>query len=138
MDPAKYRISLLRLVRIRQIQALILHYDHVSNGLRPWLWYVKFQEQEVEESADKLASDSNRPVQSGVRVPPSDLTEHRATHWFKGPCCLCAYGSVTYTECAIDQAIGGKYSGEYVAFCALERCGYIGTMSEILVLKVAT
>ena len=43
MDPTKYRNTLLRLVRIRQTQAIILHYDPASNGLRPWLWCVSIR-----------------------------------------------------------------------------------------------
>jgi hypothetical protein len=61
-------------------------------------------------------------------VVPSGLQEHRQTHTFRGPSCLCA--SITlggeYTEAAIYKPTGGDFSGEYIAACHTESCGYIG------------
>ena len=76
-------------------------------------------------------SPSQRPVtEAGTRVVPSNLLHYRINHEFQTPCCLCACnanGAVpTFTESAIYVAIDGAYSGEYVAGCALNSCGYLG------------
>jgi len=86
--------------------ALILHYDYESGDLRPWFWPV---------------------AENGQRVTPSDLLNHRLSHQFRVPCCLCAYNTTTaiYTESAIYLAIQGEFSGEYVAGCATDSCGYL-------------
>jgi hypothetical protein len=65
-------------------------------------------------------------TQTGARVTPSDFLSYRAVHDFKAPCCLCAIARGDYTESAVYLAPQGPYVGEYVAGCALERCGYIG------------
>jgi len=82
---------------------------------------------EVSRSFLTDSNDVNRRVDlpSGMRVTPSDLVDHRCTHWFRGPCCFCAYGiSDSYTECVIDVLRLGKYTGEYVAMCGFDSCGY--------------
>jgi hypothetical protein len=46
-----------------------------------------------------------------------------------GPCCLCplAYGQEPdFVEAAIYMVPAGPLSGEYVAGCARDRCGYFG------------
>jgi len=35
-------------------------------------------------------------------------------------------GDATYTEAAIFRAINGEFTGEYVAACAQNTCGYLG------------
>ena len=54
--------------------------------------------------------------------------EHRNSHMFEAPSCLCAYGSSEngYIECAIYVAPDGPFFGEYVAGCRNDHCGYIG------------
>ncbi|KAJ3543473.1 hypothetical protein NMY22_g3125 [Coprinellus aureogranulatus] len=77
-----------------------------------------------------------RPVdsESKRRLTPSEMESFRRTHWFRGPCCLCALlDGEGYTEARIgivevktedkdrNQSI---LHGEYVAVCAKQRCGY--------------
>lgn len=69
----------------------------------------------------------HRPIaDTGERVPPSDLSNYRVTHEFQGPYCLCACDAIgtDYTESMICVIVGGQFSGEYVASCATETCGY--------------
>jgi hypothetical protein len=71
-----------------------------------------------------------RPVNEvGERVTPSKLLEHRHSHEFLGPCCLCASlesdGS-SYTEASIFVAMSGPTAGEYTAACATGQCRYWG------------
>jgi hypothetical protein len=86
--------------------AAILHYDPMSSGLRVWFWPV---------------------AQTGARVTPSDLAEYREAHSFRAPCCLCACSNPgnVYTETAIYISTDGPYSGEFVAGCASDSCGYL-------------
>ena len=76
-----------------------------------------------------LRSVVYRPIaETGTRVAPSDLMHHRVLYDFKLPSCLCAsdfFIEPQYTECAFYLASSGKYSGEYVAGCAFDHCGYI-------------
>ena len=71
-----------------------------------------------------------RPVkEDGQRVPPSELRNHRNTHKFLGPSCLCALKDAeqpAFTEAAIYIAVTQDMAGEYVASCAKDRCGYHG------------
>jgi hypothetical protein len=75
-----------------------------------------------------IATVSRPTDEEGKRVTPSDLQDHRITHAFKGPCCLCAAPGnigIEYSESAIYEAALGEYLGEYVAGCATGRCGYL-------------
>jgi hypothetical protein len=71
-----------------------------------------------------------RPVQGGKRVPPDELRNHRESHHFLGPCCLCPLlsprDSVGFVEAAIYMPVFGRYGGEIIAACAKDRCGYLG------------
>jgi hypothetical protein len=71
-----------------------------------------------------------RPVIGQERVVPSLLREHRQSHQFSGPCCLCPLfepnGQRVFTEAAMFIARSGRLSGEYVAQCAKGLCGYSG------------
>jgi hypothetical protein len=70
-----------------------------------------------------------RPVtETGERVTPSDLSAHRISHCFVGPCCLCARNTAMsqYVESDIRMATDGPFFGEYVASCATNECGYLG------------
>lgn len=73
---------------------------------------------------------SRRPVRDTERVVPSELEEHRKSHQFLGPCCLCPLfepqGRPIFTEAAIFIATSGPFAGEYIAKCAKGDCGYLG------------
>ena len=72
----------------------------------------------------------------GERVTPSN---HRRSHDFKGPCCLCASLNVNdtaYTEAAIFMAIRGPSTGKYVAACVTGQCRYWGMYRFIRIHKV--
>jgi hypothetical protein len=78
-----------------------------------------------------LIVDCSRPIdEMGRRVTPSTLSDHRITYQFKAPCCVCAENSPTadYIETAIYVATSGPYFGEYVAGCALNKCGYLSKL----------
>ncbi|KAJ3505843.1 hypothetical protein NMY22_g17436 [Coprinellus aureogranulatus] len=98
---------------------LALHYNHKTQSLSEYPW--------------PCDPTSKR------RIPPSELEAFRRTHMFVGPCCLCSYlDGGQYTEARIgivsaaNAAAGGgsplvgpgAASGEYVATCARQRCGY--------------
>lgn len=72
----------------------------------------------------------HRPVINGRRVAPSALLDYRCTHKFLGPVCLCALfprsGYTTGTEAAMFFETTGPYSGEFVAKCAKNSCGFLG------------
>jgi hypothetical protein len=70
-----------------------------------------------------------RPTnERGERVTPSDLEGHRVSHRFRGPCCLCPMlrGDDDFTEAALVLVTRGRLSGEYIAKCARNICGYFG------------
>ncbi|KAH6893808.1 hypothetical protein BKA70DRAFT_1233155 [Coprinopsis sp. MPI-PUGE-AT-0042] len=94
--------------------AHILHWDSIRDSLREWAW----------------PADND----TGERIPPSELENHRRTHFFTAPCCLCAFSlDETFVESRIGLAVvapGGDSSevvGEYVAQCASNQCGYFDT-----------
>lgn len=63
----------------------------------------------------------------GARLTPDQLLQHRQTHAFKAPCCLCSVNpDLGYTETVIVVCKSGEFTGEYVAECALGVCGYMG------------
>lgn len=79
----------------------------------------------------KITHQSKRPVYStnGALVPPSDINDHRLSHKFLGPGCLCALrdpSESAFTEAAVFMVVRGRFSGKYVAACAQEKCGYLG------------
>ena len=50
-----------------------------------------------------------------------------------GPGCFCPLLNARkpdFVEAAIYRATSGHYSGEYVATCAKNRCGYLGEYSK--------
>lgn len=69
-----------------------------------------------------------RPIiRAGTRVMPDHFAEHRRTHLFMTPCCLCACNAGgSYIETAVYQLPHGPNSGDFVAGCASGNCGYIG------------
>jgi hypothetical protein len=69
----------------------------------------------------------------GRRVTPSSLSDHRITYEFRAPCCLCAVNdsaTADYVETTILVATFGPYFGEYVARCALNKCGYLSKLKR--------
>ncbi|KAJ3534491.1 hypothetical protein NMY22_g6901 [Coprinellus aureogranulatus] len=90
---------------------LILQYDDRHADMRPWAW----------------------PSEDGVPVRPDALDGHRYTHYFKGPCCPCAFqddGPSSFHEAKIGlvqmvtQPGTAQCLGQYVALCAQQQCGY--------------
>lgn len=80
-------------------------------------------------------SPLSRPVdEHGSRVTPTDLADHRMSHEFKAPCCLCAstLGGTSYTETVFHMEVTGEHRGRYVASCATNSCGYISKSSSII------
>lgn len=72
----------------------------------------------------------SRPSSVESRIEPWDLRQHRKTHQFLGPCCLCPKvdpNQPDFVEAAIFPVPRGVISGEYIATCARNRCGYFGT-----------
>ncbi|KAH6885584.1 hypothetical protein BKA70DRAFT_1444977 [Coprinopsis sp. MPI-PUGE-AT-0042] len=101
----------------------ILHWDEAKNDLGAWLWPAN--------------------PETGERIAPSDLEAHRRTHHFKAPCCLCA---IRLEEAYVEAKIGlvavasdapkPEVNGEYVAQCALDRCGYFVPVERFYARKV--
>jgi len=72
----------------------------------------------------------HRPTSENKRVTPTALYDHRQSHQFLGPCCLCPLfaqdGRGAFVEAAILIETLGPHSGQYVAKCAQGQCGYLG------------
>jgi hypothetical protein len=76
--------------------------------------------------------------ETGERITPSNLEDHRRTHHFMAPCCLCA---ITMDDGYIESKLGlvligpgahrSQVNGEYVAQCARNKCGYFGTTNSL-------
>ncbi|KAH6869708.1 hypothetical protein BKA70DRAFT_1451785 [Coprinopsis sp. MPI-PUGE-AT-0042] len=120
---------------IRRIQAAqvhtaysqpeILHWDAKKSDLSGWFWPAS--------------------PETGERVTPSDLEGHRRTHHFMAPCCLCV---ITLEELYVEAKIGLvavamasgspriEVNGEYVAQCALNRCGYFVPLERFYACRV--
>ena len=63
--------------------------------------------------------------------------DYRGLYDFRLPSCLCAIefvASAQYTECAVYLPPNGEYTGEYVAGCAFDRCGYLGKCAWNIIL----
>ncbi|TEB18470.1 hypothetical protein FA13DRAFT_1719867 [Coprinellus micaceus] len=89
---------------------LILQYDKRVGDMRSWIW----------------------PHENGVPIPPNKLDQYRYTHYFKGPCCVCAF---VKDDCAFSEAKMGLIQlirqsadanclGQYAAICAKQECDY--------------
>ena len=92
-----------------------------SRIIGPWCKYLRHDTSQC----------LHRPVERNERVRPDALNNHRETHQFFGPCCLCLLlttlsGESHFTEAAMYVPICGRYAGEYVAECAKSHCGYKG------------
>ncbi|RXW14369.1 hypothetical protein EST38_g11483, partial [Candolleomyces aberdarensis] len=127
--------------------AYILHWKADHNDLRMWAWYV-----------DVLADDFKpggstsllRPCgEDGSRIPPDELSAHKLTHLFLGPCCFCAFlkGTQSYTEATIlllesvntnrNDPERRPFIGEWVAQCTRENsCGYFVVLERFYACRV--
>ena len=64
-----------------------------------------------------------------ARVTPSAMQDHRISHRMLGPCCLCPMMdpmTPDFVEAAIYMASDGDNTGQYVATCVKDECGYFG------------
>ncbi|KAF7964811.1 hypothetical protein HWV62_2756, partial [Athelia sp. TMB] len=69
----------------------------------------------------------------GNRVQCYRLVEGYRAKWdCANPYCICTIGTKCNTEAAIYRAVKGIYAGEYVAGCALDRCGYLERISVLV------
>ncbi|TFK28678.1 hypothetical protein FA15DRAFT_700885 [Coprinopsis marcescibilis] len=121
---------LLRRVQARQFNtpssaSAVLHWCSERDDLCDWAWPVD--------------------LETGGRIPPSELEGHRRTHFFRAPNCLCAYLlDQPYIEAQIGLVYaprgreGSILNGEYVAECATKRCGYFGQPSESSLLPASS
>lgn len=114
--------SFLRRIRIHQRLSpnIILQYDTTLQDLQVWFWYVYVT---FGHYLVRTHSVFWRPVtEAGTRVAPPDLLSHRVDYGFRAPCCLCACNiGVGVTESAVYVDL----SGQYVAGCATNSCGYL-------------
>ena len=110
----------------------ILTFDPATLELKTFYWFV------IMLTFTKCKFEHlGRPVSGTERVPPDAWREHRKSHHFLGPCCLCPLfqrlgEKPRYVEAAIYMVMRGMYQGEYVAQCAKEKCGYTGWSSFLL------
>jgi hypothetical protein len=77
----------------------------------------------------------HRPIDTeGRLITPSDLRDHRRSHQFLGPCCMCPLttGQPAFVEAAIYMATSGRAIGEYIVECAMGKCGYISKLLRYL------
>jgi hypothetical protein len=115
------------LSKVRTSKNKVLQYDHDIDALSVWKWYVLFLASRLQHLHIHCIE---RPVTArGERVTPSDLRDHRLSHKFLGPCCMCPLlteGGSTFKEAAIFAMPSGCFVGEYVAECADGKCGYFG------------
>ncbi|TFK16494.1 hypothetical protein FA15DRAFT_711757 [Coprinopsis marcescibilis] len=94
----------------------ILHWKPSPGNLVPWNWPCTVE---------------------GQRVPPCELENHRQTHEFQAPCCLCpalkkGSDAEIYTETRIGlvqvapKVQYGRHplNGQYAVQCARNHCGY--------------
>lgn len=113
-----------------------LHYDSKSAAMVVFQWCV---ERMLFLGLFLLLRGSvhvSRPFdpETQTRVPPNGLEAYRRTHYFKAPCCLCAFvENRNYSEARIGivESFNGNEDrnrsvlhGEYVATCAAQACGY--------------
>jgi len=112
--------------QVRTARNEVLSLDPVRRKLVTWYWSVpKFEDCASDSDImDRPTGDNRR------RVPPSDLPDYRNSHRLDNPYCLCLLfvtsRAATPNEVAIFIETVGAYSGEYVAKCAKNECGYFG------------
>lgn len=115
----------------------ILTLDPATRSLKTYHWFVRV----AMLTFTRCQFDClHRPVLGTERVPPDAWREHRESHHFLGPCCLCPLyerlGKKShFKEAAIYMTLRGIYKGEYIAACVDDRCGYLGWSSFSLKIK---
>lgn len=70
-----------------------------------------------------------RPASVTERLTTCAMDNHRITHRFLGPCCLCPLAddkAPDFVEAAIYMATDGPHSGKWIATCAKGECRYLG------------
>lgn len=128
--------QLARLVaRVCNRKNAVLELDETGETLCVWYWCIS-QLQWKQLSCSVLPIFEYRPVSDeGERVVPSDLVAHRNSHQFRGPYCLCGFiddrDPPGHYEAAIVMLKRGPNVGEYVACCALSKCGYVGKSAQL-------
>lgn len=125
-----------RLLReVRNSNNAIKSFDPVGRQLTVLPWCVI-----VGPIAPSLpSSPSYRPVVEASRVTPCNLPSHRATHRFVGPCCLCPLflpnSGGLYIEASMSYETSGIWSGQFVAKCSRNECGYFGELTILLSIR---
>ncbi|TFK34092.1 hypothetical protein BDQ12DRAFT_669654 [Crucibulum laeve] len=105
---------------------LVLQYDTERDELAPWKWPVGA---------------------NGEHLTPCDLQNHRETHVFLSPGCFCSLklslqlresqGAAAPTPSIFIEALiyrvrgRSAWTGEYVASCALDICGYFVPLERL-------
>jgi hypothetical protein len=102
----------------------VLQYSRSKKDLDIWMWSVWYGLQCL------LINWWFRPVNDNEqRIQPSDLEDHRRSHQFLGPCCICPATDEhqpEFVEATIRVMRTGHFAGKYVASCASDACGYLG------------
>jgi len=128
-----------RLLReIREATHRVLSLDPVRRSLVTWYWSVPaLQDRPNQPESSHICRPANGKELK--RVPPSDLPKFRDSHKLENPYCLCLLfaenGGGAPDEVAVLIETEGPYSGEYVAKCAKDECGYLGQFSSPLQLE---
>ncbi|KAG2055806.1 hypothetical protein BDR06DRAFT_1006645 [Suillus hirtellus] len=94
--------------RVSSSTNAVLKLDETGETLCVWYWPVN---------------------EDGEHIIPSDLVAYRNSHQFRAPHCLCAFmdnhDPVNHCEAAIVISMWGPNAGQYLACCALSKCGYV-------------
>ena len=59
-------------------------------------------------------------------MAPKDLRDHRASHDFLGPCCLCSALPGEDVRSFTEAAMCDRGDGEFVVMYPTDDCGYLG------------
>ncbi|KAH6890792.1 hypothetical protein BKA70DRAFT_1441694 [Coprinopsis sp. MPI-PUGE-AT-0042] len=117
---------------LRRIQAAQVNTKSSSPAILQWI--------SNRDNLGRWAWPAN--PETGERIPPSELESHRQTHHFLAPCCLCAIElNETYVESRIGLVLvpsgahGSFMNGEYIAECALRKCGYFVPLEKFYVIE---
>lgn len=99
-------------------------FDVEKKSIRTWLWCVV-----VFTHPHRQLTSEFRPLTTrSERVACYSLGSYRQAWRICNPFCLCGLEVGMSTESAIYVEVTGEYANEYVAGCALNRCGYLGKL----------
>lgn len=111
----------------------VLQYHRSSCSLSAWVWYVTFS---PHANLYIRIDFAFRPMHiTRERVRPEDLREHCVSNNLRRPCCLCPLKDLTkpaLVEASFEIAKSGVLSGEYIAKCAKNNCGYLGAWPRLV------